>query len=195
MRFFFSLLAGAVSIYSLAVIFRIILTWFSGMHHGKVAEFLNRITDPYLNWWRNNLNLRIGVLDLSPIAGLTALSVAQHIFATIAHFGRISLGIILSVIVSAIWSVISFILVFCIAIIILRFIAYMTNRNIYSRFWRFIDTLSQPLLYRINRLIFGGRIVNYLTGMITSAAVLAVIFFAGRFLVRLLAGFLLRMPV
>ena len=191
----FSFLATAVAIYSLAVIFRIILTWFSGMDYGKVAQFLNRITDPYLNWWRNNLNLRFGALDLSPIAGLTALSIAQTIFATIAQHGRISLGIILSVTLQAVWSAASFIIFLCLVIIILRFIAYITNRNIYSRFWRFIDTVSQPLLYRLNRLIFGGRIVNYVNGIIASAAVLTAILVIGRFAVRLLARFLLGLPL
>lgn len=195
MRLIFSLLASAAGLYSLLIIIRIIITWFSGMSHGKPVEILSRITDPYLDWWRNSLNLRLGNLDLSPIAAITVLSMLQTVFSTLSRQGRVSLGIILSVALSAIWSAASFILGFCLIIIILRFIAYITNRNTYSPFWRTIDSISQPLLYKINRLIFGNKLVNYLTGIFASAAVLVVIIIAGGFLVRLLAGFLLKMPL
>ena len=136
-----------------------------------------------------------GFLDLSPIAAMAVLSVAQSIFSTIGHYGRISLGIILAIALSALWSAASFILGFCLIILVLRFIAYMTNRNVYGGFWRVIDTISQPMLYRINRIIFGKRLVNYLTGIITAAAALAVIWVGGRFAVRLLVGLLLRLPL
>ncbi|MCL1992416.1 MAG: YggT family protein [Spirochaetes bacterium] len=196
MTFFFNLLAGAVSLYSFALMFRIILTWFNRMHHGRVLDVLSRITDPYLNWWRSRLNLRLGVLDLSPIVGLTALTVLQSIFATLGRHGRISVGIVLSIVLQAIWSIVSFLLIIALAIIVLRFVAYITGRNVYhSRFWRFIDTVSQPLLYKINRLIFGKRLVNYRTGIFASAAALGTVLVAGGFAVRLLSGLLLRMPL
>ena len=195
MRLIFSLLASAAGIYSLLIIVRVILTWFSGMSHGKPAELLSRVTDPYLDWWRSALNLRFGNLDLSPIAAITVLSMFQMICSTLAHHGRVSIGLILSVALSAIWSAASFILGFCLVIIILRFIAYITNRNIYSPFWRAIDSVSRPLLYKINRTIFGDRLVNYLTGIFAAAAALLIIIIAGGFLVRLLAALLLKMPV
>ncbi|GHV94852.1 hypothetical protein AGMMS50293_11720 [Spirochaetia bacterium] len=191
-----NILAGIAGIYSLLIFVRIILTWFGhGNYYGRPAELLVSITDPYLEWWRRTLGLRIGFLDLSPIAAMAALSLVQSICTTIARQGRFSLGIILAVTVLAIWSAISFIVGFCFIVVALRFIAYMTNRNIYSPFWRIIDTISQPLLYRINRIIFGKRIVNYLTGIITAAAALAVIWTGGRFAIRLLAGLLLKLPV
>jgi YggT family protein len=195
MRLIFSLLATAAGLYSLLIFIRIVLTWFRGMSHGKPVELLSRVTDPYLDWWRNAINLRLGHLDLSPIAAITVLSIFQMVCSTLARHGRISLGIILSVALSAIWSAASFILGFCLVIIFLRLIAYITNRDIYSPFWKTIDSISQPLIYRINRKIFGSRLVNYLTGIFTAAAVLIVIIIAGGFLVRLLAGFLMKMPL
>ena len=195
MQFVFKLLAGAVSLYSLLILIRILLTWFGGMVYGKPVELLARVTDPYLDWWRRTLNLKMGFMDLSPIAGIAALSLIQTIFSVLARYGAISLGIILAVTLLSLWSVVSFILGFCLVVIILRFIAYMTNRNIYSSFWRIIDSISQPMLYRINRIIFGRRLVNYLTGILTGAAVLGVILVGGRFAVRMLAGLLSKLPV
>jgi YggT family protein len=195
MRFLFSVLSGLAGLYELLIFVRILLTWFSTGNYGKPAELLERITDPYLGWWQRNFPIRAGFLDLSPVAAIAALSIVQSIFSTIARYGRISLGIILAVTLMAFWSALSFIVGFCFVIVVLRFIAYMTSRNIYSPFWRVIDSISSPILYRINRIIFGKRLVNYMTGMITAAAVLAVIWIGGRFAVRFLAALLLRLPL
>jgi len=70
----------------------------------------------------------------------------------------------------------------------------MCNSNMYSTFWRIIDSISQPLLYRINRIIFGKRLVRFTTGLITSIVALAVVWAVGGLIVRLLTGLLLRLP-
>jgi YggT family protein len=139
------LLTTLVGIYSLLIIIRIMLTWFSNAPYGRPVEILAAITDPYLDWWRQRLNLRAGTLDLSPIVAMAALSVVQTICSTMADQGRISLGIILAVCLSALWSAVSFILGFCVIVLVLRFIGYMCNTNMYSVFWRIIDSISQPL--------------------------------------------------
>ena len=188
-----NLLASFLGLYSLILLIRILLTWFDSTRFSRPAIILSRFTDPYLNWWRRNLNLRVGILDLSPLAGIIALSVAKTICATIARQGRISLWVIAAVCLSAIWSAASFILGLCLIILILRFIAYLSNRDIYGLFWQTIDSISRPLLYRINRIIFGKRIVNYMTSIVVSIAVLGVLWLFGGFGIRLLIGFLLQL--
>jgi YggT family protein len=190
-----NLLANLAALYSLLILIRVMLTWFSGAQYGKPVELLSTVTDPYLDWWRRVLRLRAGFLDLSPIAAMAALSLAQSIFSTIARYGRISLGIILFIVLSAVWSAVSFLLGFCLIVLILRFIAFMTNRNIYSTFWRIIDTISQPLLYRISRILFGKRLVSYLAKIIAAIVVLAAIWIGGGFALRLLTRLLLKLPV
>jgi YggT family protein len=192
MQLIFSFLSTCIGLYSLLIFFRIILTWVSGAQYGKPLQLLARITDPYLDWWRQKINLRAGFLDLSPIAGIVALSVAQTICASIAQRGRISLGIILVVCLSAVWSAASFIIGLCIVVLIFRLIAYFINANMFSTFWRVIDSISRPLLYRVNRLIFGKRIVNFMTGIITAIAIMGAIWFIGRFIIRLIIDILLR---
>jgi YggT family protein len=185
-----NLLATAVGLYSVIILIRIVLTWFSGANFGKPMEILCRITDPYLNWWRRIPGLRLGFLDLSPIAAMAALSIVQSVFSTIARYGRISLGIIVFLILSALWSVLSFIIGFCLIVLVLRLAAYLTNRNVYSGFWQIIDTISRPLLYRINRIVFGKRLVRYLTGILAAIAVLALLWLGGRFAMQFLLGLL-----
>jgi YggT family protein len=196
-----NILGGAASLYMIVIFVRVMLTWFSGANYGKPVEFLRRITDPYLDWFRGFKVFRAGNLDLSPIAALAVLSIAGNIFATLGRYGTITLGLILAMIVSALWSAVSFILIFFLIVLVLRFIAYLTRQNVYGShgalgaFWRIVDTLSQPIIYRINRIIFRNRLVRYNTGLLTSIAALAALRIGLEILVRLGIGLLSRLPV
>ena len=195
MRILMGFLAGLAGVYSLLIFIRILLKWFSGAHYSRPLELLGRVTDPYLNWWRRIPGLRAGVFDLSPILAIAALSLAQSVFSMIAVRGRVSMGIMLSIALSSLWAAVSFLLGFCVVVLALRFIAYMTSRDIYSSFWRIIDSISSPLLYRINRIIFGKRLINYMTGIITAIVVLAVIWIAGALMVPRLSVLLEKLPL
>jgi YggT family protein len=195
MSLIFGILAGAAGIYSLLLFIRIILSWFGGIPSSRPVDLLVRITDPYLDWWRSHLNLRIGFLDFSAVAAIIAVSIAQNIFGSIANSGVLKLGNILAIVLLSIWSVIFFILGFCLVILILRLIGYLTNRNIYSPFWRVIDSISQPLLYRLNRIIFGNRIAGYLKGILLSSLLLAALMAGGYIAVPALAVLISKLPV
>jgi len=195
MRLIFGILASAVGIYSLLILIRIIISWFGGISGGKPVNLLARVTDPYLDWWRSHLNLRVGFMDFSAVVAIVVLSLAQNIFYTLSNSGIIKLGSILAFIIHSLWSIVFFILGLCLVILILRLIAYLTNRNTYSSFWRVIDSISQPILYRINRIIFGKKIADYLKGIILSCLLLAALMFAGSIAVPALAKLLARLPV
>jgi YggT family protein len=192
MRVIFGLLATIAGIYWFLLLARLILSWFTGLTAGKLVDLLTRVTDPYLDLWRRNLNLRLGFIDLSPIAAIACLSLVQSVLLRLSQSEteKITIGTILSLVLLAVWSVISFFLGFCVVILILRMIAYLTNRDIYSPFWRVIDSITQPMLYRINRIIYGKRIVGYLKGIITSAIALAAIWIGGKIAVHYLDGLL-----
>jgi YggT family protein len=194
MRIVMNILASLTGLYMLLAFIRIMLTWFGSAQYGKPAEILGRITDPYLDWWRRSVPIRAGSLDLSPIAGMVFLSLLQNIFSVTARFGSISLGIILAIILSAVWSALSALLGFFLIVLILRFIAYITNRNIYGVFWHVVDLISQPILYRINRLFFKNRIINYLSSLILSSLFLLALLIAGNLAVRAGSELLLRLP-
>ena len=179
--------------YMLVIFIRIILTWFRG--NFQVPEILCRITDPYLNWFRRFQFLRIGYMDFSPIAALMILSLVNRIFSTLARYGTITLGIIGAMILQALWSALSFLLIFMIIVLVLRLIAYLANLNIYGTFWRMVDTFSQPVLYRITRILFRGRIANFLTSLVIAIAILTLSSIILGILVSILTNILVRLPV
>jgi YggT family protein len=194
MQIIFGILTGLLGLYSLLIIIRIILTWFSGTF-GRPAEILAVITDPYLDWWRQRLNLRAGYLDLSPIAAMAALSVAQTVCSAIAQTGRFSLGLLLAVCLSALWSAVSFLLGFCLIVLVLRLIAYLINADMFGTFWRVIDSISKPVMYRVSRIIFGKRIVRFSTSIIFSILVLTALWLGGKAAIQIISGLLFRFPL
>jgi YggT family protein len=195
MRFILNLLGSLMGLYMLLIFIRVMLSWFGGAQLGRPVEILAQITDPYLDWWRRFPLFRVGRLDLSPVAALTVLSLGQTICNAAARNGRVSLGLLLAIVLQAAWSVVSFALGFFIIVLLLRLLAYLTNRNIYSTFWRMVDTVSQPVLYRITRIFFRHRLINYLAGIALSVGVLAALAVGGGFLVGAALRVLERLPL
>ncbi|MFH1375297.1 MAG: YggT family protein [Patescibacteria group bacterium] len=72
-----AILANTVDIFfrmlSLLIIVRILMSWVAPQSRGKTAYFILSTTEPILAWFRK-LPLRIGMMDLSPLAALLALS-------------------------------------------------------------------------------------------------------------------------
>ncbi|GHV91604.1 hypothetical protein AGMMS50268_21070 [Spirochaetia bacterium] len=189
------ILGSLTGVYMLLIFIRVMFTWFSGARFGRPVAILSRITDPYLNWWSRFPILRTGFIDLSPIAAMAALSLAQNVFTIVARSGRVSLGLILAIALSSVWSAAFFILGFFAVILGLRLIAYLSNQNIYSPFWRIIDSISQPILYRITRFFFRGRIINYRSGIILSIVILLALMVVGKFAVGFAIPLLAGLPI
>jgi YggT family protein len=98
-------------------------------------------------------------------------------------------------ILGAAWSAVAFLLSFLAVCAVIRLVAYAAHWNSLHPLWRVVDSMLNPVLYRINRIVYRGRIVNYLQGLITGLVVLAVLYFGGAQLVRLAVGLLVRLPV
>ena len=195
MRFIFGILALITGIYSLIILIRIILSWFGNMVKGKPVDILIKITDPYLDWWKRKLNFTIGVFDFSVIVAIIFLSFIQNVFHVLSLSERITLGFLLAQILLSLWSVISFIIIFFIIAIIIRAIGYMNNSNIYSPFWSIVDSVTQPVLYRMSRIFFGKKIGGYMQGIIFSLLLLIVLLAGGGFIVSLLSGIIKKLPI
>jgi YggT family protein len=188
-------LSAALNIFSMLIFIRILLSWFGGAYvFGRPFVILSGITDPYLNYFRRFTALSAGGIDLSPIAALAFLSIVNTVVSTVARFGRISLGIVLAICLGALWSAASFVIGFFIVVLLLRLLAYLVSADIYAAFWRIIDAVASPAQFRINRLIFKNRIVNYQTGLIVSIAALIILGAALGLITRLLAKFFAGLP-
>ncbi len=187
-------LSSVLSVYMLLLFIRILLTWFSGASFGRPQELLIRVTDPYLNIFRRISFLRTERVDFSPIAAVISLVIITNIVNTLRVYGQISLGIILALIVSALWSAVFFILGFFMILIAVRLISIVLVKTSFNPFWQTIDMLINPTLAFIQRTIFRGRQFSYRTGLVLGVIVLGVTAVLGRLLVNLLAGWLQRLP-
>jgi len=188
-------LSMAVSVYMMIIFVRIILTWFSWVGNSGFQELLAKVTDPYLGWFRRFTFLRIGHIDLSPIAALGVLSLLNRLLGTLVVHGRISIGLILALSLQAVWGAVSFILGFLIIVLILRLVAYYIRANNYSPFWRVIESISQPVLNKISRLIFKDRILNFVTALIISISALFLSYVILRILVNIVSRALANLPI
>ena len=184
-----------ISIYMMIVFFRVIITWFSWLRDSSIQVTLARITDPYLNWFRQFTFLRIGQVDLSPMAALGTLALVNRFLTMLVFQGRITIGITLALVLQAVWGLVSVIIVFLIIVLALRLVANLTRQSNYSRFWYIVDSISQPVIYKINRTIFKDRIVNFKTSVLVSIASLLATYMVLRILVMFLSGILLQLPL
>jgi len=195
MRFIFGILALITGIYSALIFIRIILSWFGDMASGKPVDFINAITDPYLNWWRERLHLNFAGFDFSVLPAIVVLSFAQNVFQILSATEKITLGYMLAQIVLSIWTIFSFIIVFFIIVIIIRAIGYLNNSDVYSPFWSFIDSVTQPILYRVNRIVTGDKVGSILKEIIVSLILLIVLLVGGNILVTFLAKLIYKLPI
>ncbi len=75
--FLLQVLAQTLSIYTLVLLVRVLLSWFPNLDWGNpVLSTLSAITDPYLNAFRG-LIPPLGGLDLSAILAFLALQLTQ----------------------------------------------------------------------------------------------------------------------
>jgi YggT family protein len=167
----FRLLGAATSIYMLLCIVRIFLSWFPAAASGRPAEIVGQVTEPYLSMWRQIPFLVVGGVDFSPIAALAVLSGVSRVFA-VASYGAVTIGLILSLLIEVVWGPVSFLLGFFMMLIVARIIAYAAQWNSLHPIWRAIDAIINPVLFRLKRLVYKDRIVNYMQGLITGALLL-----------------------
>jgi len=80
----FAVLAQTLSIYSLVLLVRVLLSWFPNLDWSNpVLATVSSITDPYLNAFRG-LIPPLGGLDLSAIIAFITLSLAQGLLGSLS---------------------------------------------------------------------------------------------------------------
>ncbi len=173
------LLGAGVTVYMILCSIRIFLSWAPEIDQGKFSRALGSIVDPYLHYFARFPGLRTGMFDFSPIVALALLSVANNLFATIAYTGRISVGIVIGLLINAAWSAVSFLLSFVSAGILIRIIIFFARWNSLHPISLVLDAMLNPILHRINGIIYRGKIIDYLQGLLTGFIVLVILRAAG----------------
>lgn len=189
------IVSSLVSLYMVLCIIRIFFSWIPSLTDTKWGKLIARLTDPYLNLFRGFSLFRTPAIDFSPIVALAVLSVLNNLFMTLSYAVRITLGFILSLLLDAAWSAISFLLGFFLVISLIRIIGFLARIAVLHPLWQILDGIINPLLFRINRIIYRGRTVQYLQGLITGFIVVLVVRTLGGFLVRLLTSLLMSLPI
>ena len=189
------IVSSLVSLYMILCIVRIFFTWIASLTDTKWGRLIAGLTDPYLNLFRSFSLFRTPAIDFSPIVALAVLSVLNNLFMTLSYAVRITLGFILSLLLDAAWAAISVLLGFFLVISLIRIIGFLARIAVLHRLWQILDGIISPLLFRINRIIYRGRTVLYLQGLITGFIVVLVMRTLGGFLVRLLTSLLMSLPI
>jgi YggT family protein len=189
MRLVLSVISGFIGVYSFLCLIRVFLSWFSSNALGGPFYMLCRICDPYLNWFSRFNFLRIGMFDFSPIVALAILQVAQSIVDRLSAWGHVSAGFVGVLLLSAVWSALSFILGFMFIVLVIRFLGYAFHATM-SPFWRIVDSICQGVIYQAQRIVFRGR-GSYAASMVAAILFFGVCWLGGRVLVNMAYGLLL----
>jgi YggT family protein len=187
-------LNAAVIVYVFLCAARVLMSWVPNLDAGAGGRLLQALTDPYLGWFRRFKILKSGGFDFSPIAALALLAVANDLLTTIAYAGSVTVGLVLALLVGAAWSAIGFVISFFAVCALARVVAYVARWNSLHPLWRVVDSMLNPLLFRINRVIYRGKIVNYIQGLATGFLVLLLLRAGGGALIGLAVRSLERLP-
>ena len=190
-----SILAGAISLYTLLCFIYILMSWFPGAKFTKFGHFMTSICEPYMGLFSRMSFLRIGNIDFSPIVSLGVLSLASAILAGIQHTGRIFFGGILGTILNSLWGIASSIIGIFTLLMFIRWIVLLINkgRTSYDSGWNQVDMLLNKISYKVAG-TFTKSSMSYQRSLMISWIALLVILIAGHFLITILASLCYRMP-
>ena len=190
-----SILAGALSLYTLFCFIYILMSWFPGAKFTKFGHFMTSICEPYMGLFKKLSFLRIGNFDFSPIVSLGLLSLASAILAGIQRTGTIFFGGILGTIINSLWGIASSIIGIFTLLIFVRWIVLLINkgRTAYESGWNQVDMLLNKMTYKIAG-TFTKKSMSYQTSLLLSWIILLVALGVGHFLILILVSLCYKLP-
>ena len=190
-----SILAAALSLYTLLCFIYILMSWFPGAKFTKFGHFMTAVCEPYMGLFRKMSFLRIANIDFSPIVSLGLLSLASAILAGIQRTGRIFLGGILGTVLNSLWGIASSIMGIFTLLILIRWIVLLINkgRTSYESGWNQVDMILNKMSYKIAG-TFSKQTMSYQKSLLLSWIILLVTLIAGHILIDILVSLCYRMP-
>ena len=201
MRNIFQIIAMTVNFYSFICLIRIFLTWFPKANYSTAGRILSSVCDPYLNIFRKLRFLNFRGLDFSPALALCALYAVSGILSSLSHGQPITVGYLLAVVLSLVWSLISSVTKFLIVLLIIRLVAMGIMRLIsrkngyraYSPIWDQLDSLISPFAYKISG-FFTKKFIPFTTALIISTVFSLITVKLADFLVSIVCNLLVHLP-
>lgn len=189
-----SLISLLVSVYTLLLFVRVILTWVPSMEYSKFGRFLAEICDPFLNIFKKVRFLRAGNIDFTPMLAIGSLVIVSSVLQSIINSRRISVGVIVASVINLCWSVISTVFVVFIVVVLIRLIVNFLNKDTDSQIWVQLDKMISPVAYHLSNMIFPKKYIKYQTVLIVTLIALVVCYFLLEFILLFIAGFFASLP-
>ncbi|NLZ77753.1 MAG: YggT family protein [Spirochaetales bacterium] len=184
-------LAGLLSLYSLLIWIRIILSWLKTGAENPIAYHLGKIVDPYLSWFRGIRGLIRPRFDLTPLVALAVLSVVQSLLRLFGRFGTITVSMVIALLLQTLYSFIVHPILFFFFILLVVRLYFCYKRSIHSiTYIALLDSLVGGLLDWTHRTFYSRQTVNDRKLVLTSLVVLAVGWAGSSLLLRLLLSLL-----
>lgn len=190
-----SILAAALTIYTILCFIYIIMSWFPGLRFTSFGKFITSACEPYMNLFSRRGWLRFGNIDFSPIISIGLLSLASSILGGIQASGRIYIGGILATILGMIWNIASSLFTILLLLVFIRWIVLMINKNqtSFDSGWNQIDNIINKFSYKIAR-TFTKNSFSYRRSLLITWIAIAVVLFAGNILFNILCNLCYQLP-
>lgn len=191
-------LAAAISVYTLLIWVRVILTWVRipepYFQTSPLLRFLSAIVDPYLAMFRGITWMRRGAIDFTPVMALMVLSILQSIFSLFGAYGTITLPMVAGLCIQAVWGyIVSPLFWFVLILLGIRlFFCYYRSASSLMMI-QALDRLARFPLDFTQKLFFGHRPVGMRLLVWTAFIFFLILYFALRTGVAWLTGYLVRL--
>lgn len=191
-----SILAAALTIYTILCFIYIIMSWFPGLRFTSFGKFITSACEPYMNLFSRRGWLRFGNIDFSPIISIGLLSLASSILGGIQASGRIYIGGILATILGMIWNIASSLFTILLLLVFIRWIVLMINKNqtSFDSGWNQIDNIINKFSYKIAR-TFTKNSFSYRRSLLITWIAIAVVLFACNILFNILCNLCYQLPI
>jgi len=161
----FQLITMVLVFYFIALMLRILSSWFVSSRKPAWLEVLAKFTDPYLDLFRRIGFLRFRSFDLSPVLALGLVYIAFTISYSISLEHRVWFGLVVALFIQVIGSSISFLFVIFAVLAAIRLIAILARASSVQQVWFLLDHLLQPMVYPIISRLSPRKVLPYGTGL------------------------------
>ncbi len=191
-----NLLASLLSLYSLLIWIRIILSWLKTGFENPLSYYLGKIVDPYLSWFRGVTVLVRSRFDLTPLLALAVLSVVQSLLRLFGTHGTITVVMVIALLLQTLYSFIVHPILFFFFILLLVRLYFCYKRSIHSiTYIAMLDSLIGGFLDWTHKTLYAHKTVNDRKLVITSLVILIAGWFTTSLLLRLLLSLLTKTGV
>lgn len=159
------LLSRIVSLYSFLCLISIFLTWAPRAQYSPIVKFINQLTLPFLNLFKNIPLLRHRMIDFSPMVALGVLYLISTTLKQIAITRTFSLIFIIVLLLQIFWSIFSSILTIFLLFIGIRLVFEFLGKG-NSPFWYSVDQIFRPITYKVCSFFLKNRYIKYQTSLI-----------------------------